>query len=204
MGRGPLFGRVYAAAVILPNNSDSNLDFDYSKMKDSKKFHSSKKINEVSDYIKSKAVRYAIAYEEHSVIDAINIRCATHRAMHSAIRKIINQKENNIVLIDGNDTQLLTYFDNDSEILREIPQICIKGGDNKYCCIAAASILAKVARDTYISDLCAQYPDLNEKYDLLNNKGYGSSKHLAGIKQYGCSKWHRLTFGTCKNYAPSV
>ena len=76
----------------------------------------------------------------------------------------------------------------------------IKGGDNKYTSIAAASILAKVARDKYISELCEENPELIERYSINTNKGYGSKKHMDGILKYGISKWHRKTFGICKNY----
>jgi ribonuclease HII len=76
----------------------------------------------------------------------------------------------------------------------------IEGGDNKYTSIAAASILAKVERDKYILSLCDEHPELIEKYSLNTNKGYGSKKHLNGIKQYGITDWHRKSFGICKNY----
>jgi ribonuclease HII len=77
---------------------------------------------------------------------------------------------------------------------------CIKGGDNEYCSIAAASILAKVERDKYIDELCKKYPELIEKYGIDTNKGYGAQKHINGIKKYGITKWHRKSFGICKNY----
>jgi ribonuclease HII len=76
----------------------------------------------------------------------------------------------------------------------------IEGGDNKYTSIAAASILAKVERDSYIEELCIQNPELIEHYGIDSNKGYGSKKHMDGIKQYGITKWHRKTFGICKEY----
>ena len=75
---------------------------------------------------------------------------------------------------------------------------CIEGGDNKYCSIAAASILAKVARDEYIEDLCQKNPKLNIYYDILKNKGYGTKNHLDGITKFGISCWHRKTFGINK------
>ena len=65
----------------------------------------------------------------------------------------------------------------------------------------SASILAKVARDDYIAELCAAEPDLVTRYDLLKNKGYGTKKHMDGIKQHGITKWHRKTFGICKEFA---
>jgi len=89
VGRGPMFGRVYTAAVILPKEG-----FEHSKMKDSKKFHSKKKINEVSEYIKENAIAWSIQWEDEKVIDKINIRNATHSAMHKAIKEIYD-KENN-------------------------------------------------------------------------------------------------------------
>ena len=81
-----------------------------------------------------------------------------------------------------------------------IPYTCVEGGDNKYLSIAAASIIAKVERDKYIYELCDKHPDIVEKYGINTNKGYGTSKHIEGIKKYGTSIWHRKTFGICKNY----
>jgi ribonuclease HII len=80
----------------------------------------------------------------------------------------------------------------------------VKGGDNIYSAIAAASILAKVERDKYILDLCEQHPELIEKYDLQNNKGYGTKNHLQGIEKHGITQWHRKHFGICKKYADNV
>jgi len=89
VGRGPLFGRVYVAAVILPKDDS----FDHSKMKDSKKFHSKKKIEEVSEYIKKSALAWAICYEDEKVIDEINILQATQRAMHKCIGEILKKEK---------------------------------------------------------------------------------------------------------------
>ena len=73
------------------------------------------------------------------------------------------------------------------------------GGDNTYSAIAAASILAKVERDAYIADLCEKNTVLIDKYDLLSNKGYGTKKHMSGIKEYGITDLHRKSYGICKN-----
>ena len=75
-----------------------------------------------------------------------------------------------------------------------MPYECIVGGDNSDKAIGAASILAKVARDEYIIDMCNTYPELNEKYGLEKNKGYGTLQHRNGIKQYGRTQWHRESF----------
>jgi ribonuclease HII len=194
VGRGPMFGRVYTAAVILPKDNS----FDHFKMKDSKKFHSKKKIKEVSDYIKMNAIAWSIEWEDEKVIDEINIRNATHSAMHKAIKNIYDDKKDTLLLVDGNDFKPFVVFKNNS--LEQIPHITIEGGDNKYTAIAAASILAKVARDEYILELCKEHPYLTERYDIDNNKGYGTKKHMEGINKYGITDWHRKSFGICKNY----
>jgi ribonuclease HII len=200
VGRGPLFGRVYAAAVILPKDDS----FDHSKMKDSKKFHSKKKIQEVADYIKKNAIAWSVQYEDEKTIDEINILQASQSAMHKCITKVIKDgttKQPDLIklLIDGNYFNPYTVVTSKSRI-EHLDHICIEGGDNKYSSIAAASILAKVERDQYIEDLCAEHPDLVEKYSLDSNKGYGSRKHIEGIKQHGITIWHRRSFGICKEY----
>ena len=197
VGRGPLFGRVYSAAVILPKDDS----FDHSKMKDSKKFHSKKKIQEVANYIKKNALAWAVEYEDEKTIDEINILQASQRAMHKCIAKVIKTRNPNDVklLIDGNYFNPYTIITSKTQIAH-LDHICIEGGDNKYSSIAAASILAKVERDQYIEDLCEEHPDLVEKYSLDSNKGYGSRKHIEGIKEYGITIWHRRSFGICKDY----
>lgn len=204
VGRGPLFGRVYTAAVILPSNKNNDSVFDYSNIKDSKKFHSKKKINEVADYIKENAISWSVAYMDESVIDDVNILQATQMAMHKCINDIIVKNnllpENTLLLIDGNYFKPITIFNKETNLLDTYNYVCVEGGDNKYSSIAAASILAKVARDEYIEELCIQHPELIEYYGIDSNKGYGAKKHLEGIKEHGITIWHRRTFGICKNY----
>ena len=206
-GRGPLFGRVYAAAVILPK--DPATEYDFSQMKDSKKFHSKKKIAHVADYIKQNAVAWAVAYEDEAAIDKMNILQATQSAMHKAIKSCIEIAEKKALdgapptiqlLIDGNYFNSITTYDKVRGKIIAMPHVCVEGGDNKYAAIAAASILAKVSRDTYIEDLCAENPELNEKYGILSNKGYGAKKHMDAIREHGITIWHRRSFGPCKEY----
>ena len=204
-GRGPLFGRVYTGAVILPKDDS----FDHFKMKDSKKFTSKAKIEEVAEYIKKHAIAWYVSFEDEKVIDDINILQATQSAMHKSIlevRKQYIQKMNNKndysinLLIDGNYFNSLTVLNKKTNKLETIPYMCIEGGDNKFTAIAAASILAKVERDKYIDELCSEHPELIEHYGINTNKGYGAKKHIDGIKEHGITIWHRRSFGICKNY----
>ena len=201
-GRGPMFGRVYAGAAVLPKDDT----FDHSLMKDSKKFHSKKKIEQVAEYIKTNALAWAVEYEDEETIDEINILQATQSAMHKCIKKVIQQltdcnTENILLLVDGNYFKPFTALNKSKTKLEMIKYELVEGGDNKYTAIAAASILAKVERDIYIEELCIKNPELVEHYGIDTNKGYGSKKHMDGIKQHGITKWHRKTFGICKEFA---
>jgi ribonuclease HII len=210
-GRGPLFGRVYTGAVILPPpesaSSASSAGFDFSLLKDSKKFSSDKKIREVSDYIKKHAVAWAISYEEADVIDTINIRRATLQCMRNSIKTVIKKHtaapitDDYLLLIDGNDFIPMGNYNQEKCEIDTYTHVCVEGGDNTYACIAAASILAKVARDDYIEQLCDQHPVLDEMYSLRGNKGYGAKKHLDGIREHGITQWHRRSYGICKQFA---
>lgn len=196
-GRGPLFGRVYSAAVILPKDN-----FDFSQMKDSKKFHSKTKINKVAQYIKDNALYWSVSYEDEETIDRINILKATQWSMHKSLNKIFDNDfsldSNYLLLVDGN--YFIPYTRILDDEIKKVNHICIESGDNLYASIAAASILAKVERDKYINELCENNPELKERYSIHTNKGYGAQKHIEGIKEHGISKWHRKTFGICKNY----
>lgn len=203
-GRGPMFGRVYAGVAVLPKDDS----FDHSQMKDSKKFHSKKKIEHVAEYIKQNAIAWAVEYEDERTIDEINILQATQSAMHKGIKNVLSQLskltdinyDNILLLVDGNYFKPFTVVNKNKTKLETIKYQMVEGGDNKYTSIAAASILAKVERDTYIDKLCEENPELIEHYGIDSNKGYGSKKHMDGIKQHGITKWHRKTFGICKEY----
>ena len=206
VGRGPLFGRLYVAAVVLPTDGS----FDGTHIKDSKKFSSKKKIKEVAEYIKTAALAWHIHYIEASVIDDINILQAVYKGMHECIRQMILKLEpiskphklnplNDILLmIDGDRFKPYCLFNNETESLQEMHHVTIEQGDAKYMNIAAASIIAKVEHDEYISDLCKEYPELATRYSIDKNVGYGTKAHLEGIRQYGISQWHRKTYGICK------
>lgn len=195
-GRGPLFGRVYAAAVVLPKDDEN---FHYEWMKDSKKFSSVTKINEVADYIKQNAISWSVTYEDEKIIDKINILQATYKCMHKAVNNILhNNCSISCLLVDGNNFKPFTQWNNEQSKYISIPHHCVEGGDNKYASIAAASILAKVERDNYIKELCTEYPILISNYNIDKNKGYGTKKHIDGIQEFGITQWHRKSYGICK------
>jgi ribonuclease HII len=199
-GRGPLFGRLYVAAVVLPKDSS----FRHEDMKDSKKFHSKKKIQQVAEYIKTNSIAWSVKYVEPDIIDDINIRQAVFKGMHECIREILTKLDVKLdkmpgimLLVDGNDFKPFTLYDDDKEEIRALNHQTIEGGDNKYTSIAAASILAKVERDQYIADLCERYPELSSRYKIDTNMGYGTKAHLDGILEHGITQWHRKTYGRC-------
>jgi len=209
-GRGPMFGRVYTAAVVLPKDDS----FDCSMVKDSKKYHSKKKIEEAAQYVKDHALSWYVSFEDEKKIDEINILQATQLSMHNSINEVRKNLNHTLkeqgkeekkdysysLLIDGNYFNPITYLNKKTNKLEFIPYTTIEGGDNKYASIAAASILAKVERDRYIDELCEANPTLSEYYGIDSNKGYGAKKHMDGIKEHGITIWHRRTFGICKNY----
>jgi len=197
-GRGPLFGRLYVAAVIVPQGGFQNPG-----IKDSKKIKSKKKMLELSDFIKTNSRAWAIKYIEHDVIDKINIRQAVFQGMHECIREIVTKNNIDVfssktfLLIDGNDFKPFSVFDNATDRLMTLPFETIEGGDNRFEAIAAASILAKCARDQYIEDLCQRYPELSQRYCLEKNMGYGTRAHLEGIVEHGITQWHRVSYARC-------
>lgn len=204
-GRGPLLGRVYAAAVVLPKNHP---EFHYEWMKDSKRFHSKKRITEVANHIKEYAIAWSVNYESEEIIDQINILQATYSAMHKSIRDILSQlrtteqnaSNNNLIdeillMVDGRYFNSYTTFEN-QEIV-SYPHVCVEKGDGKYANIAAASILAKTHRDNYIEELCNKYPLLNSHYNIASNKGYAAKVHMDGIHTHGICQFHRKTYKIC-------
>ena len=169
-GRGPLAGPVFAACVILPPNCE------IIGINDSKKL-SEKRRDELFDEIISKAIAYYISSVDEKVIDEVNILNATHMAMNDAA---LNMKVTpDFVLIDGNSIKNMHY-----------PHMTIIKGDSKSINIAAASILAKVSRDRYISEIAALYPE----YGFEKHKGYGTKAHTEAILKYGPCPIHRKTF----------
>lgn len=194
-GRGPLFGPVVAAAVVLPRDGS----FDVTMVKDSKRFTSKRKLKTGVEYIKSKSSSWAYFACSSREIDARGIRHACIYAMHRAASACMDQLGldcgNTLLLVDGNDFKPLAVFENDD--YKPVRHETVVGGDNSYASIAAASMIAKWHHDEDIAKLCAEDPSLDERYDLRQNKGYGTKKHIAGLKEYGPTANHRMTFARC-------
>ena len=174
-GAGPLMGPVYAAAVILPRECVIE------GLNDSKKL-TEKKREALYEVIIATALAWSVASVSAAEIDATDILSARIRAMALAIEALTLRPD--YVLIDGNR-------DHGSRYAIEIPHRLIVGGDGKSASIAAASILAKVSRDRYVStELDAKYP----QYQFAKHKGYGTKLHYEMLDQYGPCPEHRRTF----------
>ncbi len=169
VGRGPLYGDVVAAAVILPEG------FDIVGIDDSKKL-SEKKREALSERIRAEAV-YAFGRASSEEIDKVNILNATKLAMKRAIDAL--ELTPSVLLIDAVKLEDV-----------EIESHSFVKGDEKSASIAAASIIAKVERDNELKKDGEQYPD----YGFERHKGYGTKQHVAAIKEHGVLPKHRRTF----------
>lgn len=175
VGRGPLAGPVVAAAVILPKNIE-DLGFD-----DSKKLSASKR-EEIYRLIQEKAIAIGIGIVDADIIDQVNIYQASRLAMQQAVSELKIQPD--YLLIDAMKIDVNTT------------QIGIIKGDAKSISIAAASIVAKQVRDQMMREFDELYPG----YDFSNNAGYGTPKHLEGLKSKGICPIHRKTFAPIKDF----
>ena len=178
VGRGPLAGPVYAACVIMPE------DFDELGINDSKKL-SAKRREELNEIIKERAVAYGIGVADNKEIDEINILEAIKNAMKRALAECSRM----LAESEGADAPDMLLVDA-VKLDVDIPTEGIIKGDEKCLCIAAASIVAKVARDAYMTEMDAVYPG----YDFASNKGYGTAAHYEGLRAKGITDIHRRTF----------
>lgn len=175
-GRGPLYGPVVAACVVLPK------DFKLDGLNDSKKL-SEKKRNQFYDYLLENTI-YGIGIISPEEIDKINIYEASRKAMIKAIKQVQKQINLEYVLSDAMPIDI------------GIPVMPIIKGDAKSISIAAASVIAKVTRDKILYDIDKKYPE----YGFKNHKGYPTKKHLEAIEKYGLIDGYRKTYGPVQNY----
>ena len=170
-GRGCLAGPVTAAAVILNKNFKSELITDSKRLSKNQRENAKKIIIENS-------IAYAICNVTNNKIDKINILNASILAMHKSITKLNHKVD--FIIVDGN------RFKN----INDIDYKTIVKGDQKYLNIAAASILAKTYRDSYMEKIHKIHP----QYNWIKNKGYPTKEHRLAIKKYGITKYHRKSF----------
>jgi len=175
VGRGCLAGPVFSAAVILNNKINSK------DIKDSKKIPFKKRIL-LSKYIKKNSI-YAIGKANVEEINKMNILNATLLSMKRALNKL--KQKPSIAYIDG------TFAPKNLKIKC---RTFVKG-DERFLCISAASIIAKVARDLFMIKLSKKFPE----YEWNKNFGYGTYDHLNSIKKYGITKYHRKKFRPIHN-----
>ena len=175
-GRGPLYGPVVAACVVLPKN------FELEGLNDSKKL-TEKKRNEYYNYL-IENVTYGVGIISPKEIDEINIYEASRKAMKIAIDEVRKQIEVDYVLTDAMPIDL------------DIPVKPIIKGDAKSITIAAASVLAKVTRDKMMYEIDEKHPE----YGFKNHKGYPTKKHIEAINKYGLIDGYRKTYGPVKKY----
>ena len=175
VGRGPLIGPVVASCVVLPK------EFILEGLTDSKKL-SEKKRNIFYDYIINNCVAYGVGIVSPEEIDEINIYEASRKAMIIAINKVREQINLEHVLIDAMPINL------------DIPTTSIIKGDAKSISIAAASVVAKVIRDSMMYELDKKYP----MYGFASHKGYPTKKHIEAIHKYGLIDGYRKTYGPVK------
>ncbi len=170
-GRGSLAGPLTAAAVILPK------DYENDALDDSKKL-SEKKRFQLKSIIEKDSIDFAVFFISPFIIDKINILNSTFKAMHGALNNL--KTIPSFIVVDGNKFKKF----------KNINHKCVVKGDAKYQNIAAASILAKTYRDSYMIDQHNRFP----VFGWDKNKGYGTEFHITNIKKYGISELHRKSF----------
>ena len=171
VGRGPLAGPVVVCAIVMPLDGDKLID----GVDDSKKL-SEKRREALFDKITAAATALSVVRVEPREIDEINILETTKKAMKKAVDEIKDKAD--IVFVDAVKLDL------------PLSTLAIIKGDAKSYNIAAASIVAKVYRDRLMKEYAEQYP----QYDFASNKGYGTAKHIAALRQYGATPIHRRSF----------
>lgn len=187
-GRGSLYGAVFAAACIMPPDETA---CDPRFVRDSKRFSSRKTRAAAAEHIKAYALDWAVASASPQEIDVANIQQATFLAMHRAVDAL--QIHPGSLAVDGDRFKQYIRMTGDDDY-STIPHKTIVKGDAVHASIAAASVLAKVAHDDYITSECSSDPALDGRYGLLQNMGYGTAAHIRGIRTFGLHPHHRKSF----------
>ena len=183
-GRGPLWGPLYAAAVIWPGEMTEEQRKIAPLIKDSKKVSAKRRIA-LSEQIKNHALSWGIGIVSAKEIDELGMTKANQLAFERALSNLSVTPER--IIIDG----CLSIYNAPWGLT---PQVVEPEADGKYLPVAAASILAKVAHDEWVTQFCELNEAISKRYDLLNCKGYGTKKHREGILEFGIHDLHRRLF----------
>lgn len=184
-GRGSLISRVYAAAVVVPEDFMEMAAEEEIVIRDSKKMTARQRERSAA-WIEQNAIAYAVAYADEVEIDRVNILEATMNAMHRAVEGL--QIVPDRLHVDG--SVFRPFIDAEGY---DIPHECIIRGDDADPAIASASILAKTRRDEFLLGLVAEHPEL-ERYGISKNMGYGTAAHVRALQEWGPSVFHRRSF----------
>ncbi len=189
-GRGCLFGRLYVGAVIFAKDEDAFFDqgATLKTIQDSKVLTPRRRAI-LYDYIQECALDKTVAYAEASEVDEYNVLGADMRTMHRALDSLMVPVGR--ILVDGDVWK--PWKNTSGEVVEA--HICVDG-DAEYLSIAAAGILAKVARDRWVEEIVSANPQWDTQYGLLKNKGYGTAVHMKGLSEHGATDQHR------RSYAP--
>lgn len=181
VGRGPLAGPVVAACVVLPPNCDTAL------LQDSKKL-SQKKRFKALEYLHSINAQIGIGFVDHVAIDSINILQASLLAMKLSLEQLSTKHGcPDYLLVDGK-----------FEVAVDIAQTALIKGDSKSASIAAASIVAKIERDSFMASLHQKFP----QYNFIKNQGYPTKEHRTVLKKIGPCPYHRTSFNGVTQIVP--
>jgi ribonuclease HII len=186
-GRGCLFGRLYVGAVVFAKEEEAFFDHGATlkTIRDSKVL-TPKKRDILYDYIQECALDKAVAFAESTEVDEYNVLAADMRTMHRALDALTVPLDR--ILVDGDAWKPWN----------QVESHVIVDGDAEYLSIAAAGILAKVARDRWIDEICAERPEWDLKYNLSKNKGYGTAAHMKGLQEHGVTEHHRRSYAPVK------
>jgi ribonuclease HII len=187
-GRGCLWGPLYAAAVVWPSLEEMSEDQIKvaEKIKDSKKVTPKRRIA-LAEQIKEIAISYGIGSVSAKEIDTLGITKSNQLAFTRALNNLELDIQPERILIDG----ILSIYEQPWSMVEQIvePEL-----DNTYIAVAAASILAKVEHDKWVTDFCELNTNIAETYGFISHKGYGTAKHRTAILEHGTHSEHRALF----------
>ena len=184
-GRGSFWGPIVAGAVILPLEWTTEQRALFDQLRDSKKLTPKKRVV-LAAGIRAHALAYATGMVTAEEINREGISWANREAFRRAAVSVMDQRPPSDVrlLVDG--VLALDQWEGEQHLIVE--------GDSKYVAIAAASIIAKVTHDEWITAYCADHAECAERYDLVRSNGYGTPRHRAGIQRYGGHELHRVVY----------